>query len=54
MMNEEHNNQQPPQPTIDQLILGLMWELQALRVSVAALTESVNGLNSSLREEEDA
>lgn len=52
-MNEEYEDQiqQQQPPTIDQLILGLMWELQALRVSVAALTESVNGLNSSLRED---
>ena len=50
-MNEEHNNQQPPQPTLEQLLYALAWELQALRVSVSALTESVNGLNSSLRED---
>jgi len=45
-MNEEQ--QQMPQPTIDQLILGLMWELQALRVSVQALNESVQGLSKAL------
>lgn len=49
-MNEEHDNQQMPQPTIDQLILGLMWELQALRVSVLTLNESVQGLSKALED----
>ena len=50
-MNDEINNQQPPQPTLEQLLYALAWELQALRISVDALKESVNGLNSSLRED---
>lgn len=48
-MNEEQ--QQMPQPTMEQLLYALAWELQALRVNVQALNESVQGLNSSLREE---
>ena len=48
-MNEEQQQIQPP--TMEQLVLGLMWELQALRVSVQTLNESVQGLNNSLREE---
>lgn len=48
-MNEEQQQMQPP--SIDQLIIALVMELQALRISVDALKESVNGLNSSLREE---
>lgn len=50
-MNDEINNQQPPQPTLEQLLYALAWELQALRVSVQELNESVRGLNASLREE---
>lgn len=50
-MNEEINNQQIPQPTLEQLLYALAWELQALRVSVQELNESVKGLNASLREE---
>ena len=52
-MNEEEQLQQSQQPpTIDQLILGLMWELQALRSSVHELTGVVYGLTNSLKEEE--
>ena len=52
-MNEEEQLQQSQQPpTIDQLILGLMWELQMLRASVHELTGVVHGLTSTLKEEE--
>lgn len=40
-----------PQPTMDQLIYALMWEMQALRGSVMALKESVDGLTSVVRED---
>lgn len=49
-MNEEQPNQQQA-PTIDQLVYALAWEIQALRTSVMALKESVDGLNSAVREE---
>lgn len=53
-MNEEYEDQpqQIQPPTIDQLMIGLMWEMQQLRLSIMALKESVDGLNSALREEE--
>ena len=47
-MNEEQ--QQMPQPTMEQLLYALAWELQALRVSVQALNESVQGLSKALEE----
>ena len=46
-MNEE---QQMPQPTMEQLLYALAWELQALRVSVHALNESVQGLSKALED----
>lgn len=52
-MTEEEQLQQSQQPpTIDQLILGLMWELQALRGAVHELTGVVHGLTNTLKEEE--
>jgi hypothetical protein len=47
-MNEEQ--QQMPQPTMEQLLYALAWELQALRVSVQALNESVQGLSKALED----
>lgn len=50
-MNEEENTQMP-QPTMEQLIFALMWELQALRGAVHELTGVVHGLTGALKEEE--
>ena len=47
-MNEEQ--QQMPQPTMEQLLYALAWELQALRVSVMALNESIQGLSKALED----
>ena len=47
----EEVNPNVPQPTLEELVLGLMWEIQHLRNSIYVLTETVNGLNNSLREE---
>jgi hypothetical protein len=47
-MNEEQ--QQIPQPTMEQLLYALAWELQALRVSVLTLNESVQGLSKALED----
>ena len=47
-MNEEQ--QQISQPTMEQLLYALAWELQALRVSVQALNESVQGLSKALED----
>jgi hypothetical protein len=47
-MNEEQ--QQIPQPTMEQLLYALAWELQALRVNVQALNESVQGLSKALED----
>ena len=50
-MNEEQQmHQEIPQPTIDQLILGLMWELQQVRLSNMALKESIDGLIKAVQE----
>ena len=47
----EEVNPNVHQPTLEELVLGLMWEIQHLRNSIYVLTETVNGLNNSLREE---
>jgi hypothetical protein len=49
---EEQEQQAMQPPTIDQLLLGLMYELQALRTEVYYLRETVHGLNGTLREEQ--
>ena len=52
-MNEEQgweDQQQAPQPTMEQLVYALAWEMQALRVSVQALNESVQGLTKALED----
>lgn len=52
MSEENQMHQEVQQPTLDQLIFALMWELQALRSSVHELTGVVYGLTNSLKEEE--
>jgi hypothetical protein len=48
---EEQEQQAMQPPTIDQLVIALMYELQALRTEVYYLRETVHGLNGTLREE---
>lgn len=48
---EEQEQQAMQPPTMEQLIWGLMYELQALRTEVYHLREAVHGLNGTLREE---
>ena len=51
-MNEEWQEQEAPaELSMDQMVMGLIWELQALRVTVQHLNETVDSLNKSLREE---
>lgn len=48
---EEQEQQAMQPPSMEQLIWGLMYELQALRTEVYHLRETVHGLNGTLREE---
>jgi hypothetical protein len=48
---EEQEQQAMQPPSMEQLILALMYELQALRTEVYYLRETVHGLNGTLREE---
>lgn len=50
-MNEQAMHQEVRQPTMEELILGLILEMQHLRMSIHALNEAVEGLNNALREE---
>ena len=51
-MNEEWQEQEAPaELSMDQMVMGLIWELQALRHVILALNETVSSLNKSLREE---
>lgn len=54
-MSEEMTieEQQGTPITIEQLVVALVWELQQLRMSVDALKESVNGLHTTLIENEE-
>ena len=49
-MNEDQMYQEVQPPQIDQLILGLMWELQQVRLSNMALKESIDGLIKAVQE----
>lgn len=49
-MNEDQMHQEVQPPTLDQLMLGLMWEMQQLRLSNMALKESIDGLIKAVQE----
>ena len=55
-MNEftEQQEQQAMQPpSIDQLVIALMYELNNLRTEVVNLNRSIQGLNATLLEDEE-
>lgn len=49
---EEQEQQAMQPPSMEQLIWGLMYELQALRTEVHFLRGAVQGLNGTLREDQ--